>query len=92
VNHVPTGHLWDLLMRFAAQLAKAQCLQKEAEGKVARVAPHVGNEHDRQDIMMIPKPKGEAGDKKNGFNLWEAMKLDDVAQKDLYDAIQVCGG
>jgi hypothetical protein len=39
--------------------------------------------------VAIPKPKGEAGDKKNGFNLRTAMQLGDAEQKDLYDAIQV---
>jgi hypothetical protein len=47
-------------------------------------------EGDHQNIVAIPKPKGEAGDKKNGFNLRAAMQLDSDAQKDLYDAIQVC--
>ena len=82
-------HSRDLLTSLAAQLAEATRLQKEAEAKIARVAPHVANEHDNEDIVMISKPKGEAGDKKNGFNLREAMKLDEVAHKDLYDAIQV---
>jgi hypothetical protein len=80
-------HLRDLLTLGAAQLVEAQRLQKEAEGKVARLGQHAANE---DDDMMIRKPKGEAGDKKNGFNLRMAMKLDDVGQKDLYDAIQVC--
>jgi hypothetical protein len=80
-------YLWDLLTLVAAQLVEAQRLQREAEGKVARLEQHERNE---DDDMMIRKPKGEAGDKKNGFNLREAMKLDDAGQKDLYDAIQVC--
>jgi hypothetical protein len=92
VSRIPTDHLRDFLTLYAAQLAEAQRLRKEAEGKIATVAPHVANEDGLQDIVIIPKPKGEAGDKKNGFNLREAMKLDDVAQKDLYDAIQVCDG
>jgi hypothetical protein len=40
--------------------------------------------------LAIPKPKGEAGNKRNGFNLREAMDLDGDTKKDLYDAIQVC--
>lgn len=51
-----------------------------------------GNDHQdtTQAIATLSKPKGEAGDKKNGFNLREAMQLNDAAHKDLYDAIQVC--
>jgi hypothetical protein len=75
---------------LAAQLAEAQHLQKEAESKIASTAPHVINEGDRHDILAIPKPKGEAGNKRNGFNLREAMDLDGDTKKDLYDAIQVC--
>jgi hypothetical protein len=76
---------------FAAQLAKAKRHQKEAEDKIAlRDTPLVTGEGVRHDVITIPKPKGEAGDIKNGFNLREAMGLDDVAQKELYDAIQVC--
>jgi hypothetical protein len=75
---------------FVAQLAEAQRLQKEAEGKIAKIASHRMKEDDRQDIMTIPKPKGEAGDKKNGFNLRTAMQLEGSEQKEIYDAIQVC--
>jgi hypothetical protein len=77
----------DLLTLAAAQVVEAQRLQKEAEAKAARLEQH---ERDEGDDMMIRKPKGEAGDKKNGFNLREAMKLGDAGQKDLYDAIQAC--
>lgn len=89
-EHTSVNHSYDLLTFFAAQLVEAQRLQKEAEGQIAKIVPQVTKEDDRQDIVTIPKPKGEAGDKKNGFNLRAAMQLDDTAQKDLYDAIQVC--
>jgi hypothetical protein len=52
--------------------------------------PPVASGAHHGDIITISKPKGEAGDKKNGFNLREAMKLSDDEQKDMYDAIQVC--
>lgn len=71
---------------MTAQVAEAQRLQKEAEGKIASVAPHDSN---NENILAIVKPKGEAGNKKSGFNLREAMKLDGAVQKDQYDAIQV---
>jgi hypothetical protein len=67
------------------QLAEAQRLQKEAEDKIEKAASHVANGDDQRDVVMIPKPKGEAGSKKG----WEAMKLND--NKDFYDAIQVHG-
>jgi hypothetical protein len=78
-----------IIIIITAQLAESQRLQKEAESQIAKIAPQAMQED--QDIVTIPKPKGEAGDKKNGFNLRKAMQLDDVAHKDLYDAIQVCG-
>jgi len=52
--------------------------------------PPVASGAHHGDIITISKPKGQAGDKKNGFNLREVMKLSDDEQKDMYDAIQVC--
>jgi hypothetical protein len=84
-------HLWDLLTSCADQLAEARRLWKEAEDRAAKEGPHITSGDGRQETIAIPKPKGEAGDKKNGFNLREAMMLGEGAQKELYDAIQVCG-
>jgi hypothetical protein len=84
-------HLWDLLTPCADQLAEARRLWKEAEDKAAKEGPHVASGGGHRETIAIQRPKGEAGDKKSGFNLREAMMLGEDAQKELYDAIQVCG-
>jgi hypothetical protein len=84
-------HLWDRLTSCAGQLAEARRLWKEAEDKAAKEGPHITSGDGHQEAIAIRRPKGEAGDKKNGFNLREAMMLGEDEQKELYDAIQVCG-
>ncbi|KAF7981493.1 hypothetical protein HWV62_33035 [Athelia sp. TMB] len=46
------------------------------------------NPADADQIQVIMKPKGEAGDGKRGFNLRDAMDLDGDDNKELYEAIQ----
>lgn len=45
---------------------------------------------DANEIQVLSKPKGEAGDARRGFNLRQAMHLEGDENKDLYEAIQVC--
>ena len=59
-----------------ASLAKAHATSKQCEADV-------------NEIQSIPRPKGEAGDQKRGFNLREAMKLGGDENKELFLAIEV---
>lgn len=43
----------------------------------------------RQDVVVLYKPKGEAGDRRNGFNLREAMGMEGEEQKANYLAVVV---
>jgi hypothetical protein len=44
---------------------------------------------DENTIEAIPKPKGEAGDKRRGFILRDATKLDGEENKEFFEAVQV---
>lgn len=59
-----------------ASLAKAHATSKQCEADVNK-------------IQSIPRPKGEAGDRKCGFNLREAMKLGGDENKELFLTIEV---
>jgi hypothetical protein len=62
-EHTSVDHSYDLLTFFAAQLVEAQRLQKEAEGQILKIVPQVTKKRPSR-YWMIPKPKGETGDKK----------------------------
>ncbi|KAJ6521758.1 hypothetical protein B0H19DRAFT_1371312 [Mycena capillaripes] len=64
----------------ATELAAAN---KKIAEHAARGAAPGGNDED--EVQRLERPKGEAGDKKNGFNLRVAMGLEDDAE--LYEAI-----
>jgi hypothetical protein len=66
---------------WIAELAatKASINEKAAQGS----APG----EDAEPIQRLERPKGEAGDSKNGFNLQNAMGLEDNDEK--YQAIMV---
>ncbi|KAJ7433125.1 hypothetical protein B0H11DRAFT_2122734 [Mycena galericulata] len=60
------------IARLKEQLAKAEAANKE---RAARGA--AGSDSPEEDIVPIQRPKGEAGDRKKGFCLIEAMGLED---------------
>jgi hypothetical protein len=44
-------------------------------------------------IKPITRPKGEAGSRKRGFILYDAMEMDKVENGPVvYDRMRVCGG
>ncbi|KAJ7073434.1 hypothetical protein B0H15DRAFT_935016 [Mycena belliarum] len=65
------GELEAELERVKAQLAQAL-----ADAQTAKAASTAQEE----DVERIERPKGEAGDRKNGFILQDAMKLEDDDQ------------
>jgi hypothetical protein len=68
-------------VKTPAQLTAAKAMTVQA------AVPHVP----RDDIASIARPRGEAGDRKKGFVLQEAMKLDGSSEKEaLYASILVC--
>jgi hypothetical protein len=76
-------------------MAALKCDKEAAEREAARVkaaaAPmnRRGRKTDENAIEVIPKPKGEAGDKQRGFILRDVMELDTEENKELFEAIQV---
>jgi hypothetical protein len=66
-------------------------LAKEAaEARLAQAATDAAHRNmEREEIQVLKRPKGEAGDKKKGFELRKAMKLDGDENKELYDVILV---
>ena len=83
------------LLWIKAEMAALKRDKEAAEREVACVkaaaAPmnRRGRETDENAIEVIPKPKGEAGDKQRGFILRDAMELDTEENKELFEAIQV---
>jgi hypothetical protein len=69
-------------LALLAEMTKA----KEAAEAKAAVA---SRDLERNEVEMIRRPKGEAGDRKRGFNMRTAMQLDGERNKELYEAIQV---
>ena len=67
------------------------CVAKEAaEASLAKAhATSKQREADVNEIQSIPRLKGEAGDRKHGFNLREAMKLGGDENKELFLTIEV---
>ncbi|KIJ60588.1 hypothetical protein HYDPIDRAFT_32013 [Hydnomerulius pinastri MD-312] len=66
------------LLLLQEELEKTRTAQQAAESR-AQTSQHSG----REPPVLIPKPKGQAGEK--GFNLQDEMKLED--EKELYLAI-----
>ncbi|KAJ7855219.1 hypothetical protein B0H13DRAFT_2578096 [Mycena leptocephala] len=62
------------ITRLRAQLAEVEAANKTLEQRAARGATATEPE---EDIVALEKPKGEAGDRKKGFVLIEAMGLED---------------
>ncbi|KAF8205822.1 hypothetical protein K438DRAFT_1964234 [Mycena galopus ATCC 62051] len=73
----------DEIAHLKAQLEKLQESNKLLQESVARGGV---DDQPQDDIVWFEKPPGEAGDKKNGFVLQDAMGLED--DKDLYSSIQ----
>ena len=78
-------------LTLTAQLELANKERDTAQELAMRVENTQGHPtRDPNQIQMLSKPKGEAGDGRRGFNLREAMDLEGDANKELYEAIQVC--
>lgn len=73
-----------LMSQYIAQLAEAQAAQKKLEERAARGSAPAA---DQEEIQRIERPKGEAGDRKNGFVLQDAMGLEDKREE--YDEMLV---
>ncbi|KAF8193126.1 hypothetical protein K438DRAFT_2132673 [Mycena galopus ATCC 62051] len=60
------------IARLKAKLAESEAANKNHQAHAAR-----GVEPAREEIVRLERPKGEAGDRKNGFVLINAMGLED---------------
>lgn len=67
------------------KLAKAEEAKAAAEALLA-----AGTSNGIAQVKMLPKPRGEAGDGKRGYNLRHAMALRGKKGKKLYTEILVC--
>ena len=68
-------------MKKQKEAAEASLVKATADAAARQPDPNV--------IQAIVRPKGEAGDKKRGFELRVAMKLEGKEHKELFFAIQV---
>ena len=68
-------------MKKQKEAAEASLVKATADAAACQPDPNV--------IQAIVRPKGEAGDKKQGFELRVAMKLEGKEHKELFLAIQV---